>query len=174
MGDMQLVRTRDKGLVELVAVKIADRLIRAGQMIHDVWAVVPAPQLPEHEARAERWRNHLESFVCHGDPVKFSQRKMVGQGTVSRQGWDAYMKILKDAGVLQVFPRSGCAWSWGWDRRKLIALSRRGLVSLPYPIDGSEPPPIFTSRAVAQVVQRSQSAQLSTVSTWARDVDGQR
>lgn len=169
--DMHLVRTRDTGLVEWIAVKVADNLIRAGQRIHDVWAVVPAAKVPEIAARELRWRSHVQAFVCHGDPLRFSQRRMVGAGIVSRQGWEAYKRVLVDAGVLQVFARSGCAWTYGWDRRKFGALVRRGLVTLPYPAEG-EPPAIFTPRAVAQVAQRSQSAQLSAVSTWAKDTPG--
>lgn len=169
---MQLVPTGAPGLVELVCTKVADNLIRAGQIIHSVWAVVPPAELPGLEARAERWRNHIEAFVCHGDPLKFSQRRMVAAGVVSRQGWEVYKRLLVAAGVLVVFPRSGCAWSYGWGRRKFIALSKRGLVRPPYPTDETEPPPIFTPRAVTQVVQRTQATQLSRVTTWAKDQKG--
>ena len=170
---MHLIPTGAPGLVELVCTKVADNLIRAGRLIHSVWAVVPAAQVPELEARVLRWRSHVQAFVCHGDPLKFSQRRMVAAGIVSRQGWEVYKRLLVAAGVLVVYPRSGCAWAYGWDRRKFGALVRRGIVTLPYPTDGSEPPPIFTPRAVAQNTQRSQSAQLSEVTTWAREVEGQ-
>ena len=168
---MQLVPTGQPGMVELVCVKVAHGLIRAGQALADVWAVVPPGQLAEVEGRALRWRSHVQAFVCHGDPLHFSQRAMVRAGICSRQGWEVYKRVLVAAGVLQVYPRSGCAWSYGWDRRKLGALVRRGLITLPYPAEG-EPPPIFTPKAVAQLAQRRQSAQLSEVSTWARDVPG--
>ena len=169
---MQLVPTGEPGLVEWVCTKVADNLIRAGQVIHSVWAVVPPEKVLGLDARALRWRSHVEAFVCHGDRLRFSQRRMVAAGVVSRQGWEVYKRLLVAAGVLVVYPRSGCAWSYGWDRRKFGALIRRGLITPPYPAEG-EPPPIFTPKAVTQNAQRSQAAQLSAVTTWARDVDGQ-
>jgi len=173
MDNLQLVRTRDTGLVELVCIKIADNLIRAGRAMHDVWAVVPEARLPEMTARELRWRSHVQAFVCHGDPLRFSQRRMVAAGVVSRTTWEIYKRVLVDAGVLVVYARSGCSWAYGWDRRKFGALVRRGLVTLPYPADGSEPPPIFTPKAATQISQHSQSAQLSAASTvYARDVSG--
>lgn len=164
---MELIPTGAPGVVELVATKLADNLIRAGQLIHSVWAVVPPAQLSEQDERSQRWRAHVQAFVCHGDPLHFSQRRMVSAGIVSRPTWEVYKVLLQNAGVLVVYPRSGCAWCYGWDRRKFGALVRRGLIALPYP--DIEPPPIFTPRAATQYAKFSQSAQLSAVSTWANE-----
>lgn len=164
---MDLVPTGAPGVVELVATKLADNLIRAGQVLHSWWAVVPARQVPELDARHMRWRSHVQAFVCHGDRLRFSQRAMWRAGIVSRQGWDVYKDLLAAAGVIIVYPRSGCLWAWGWDRRKFGALLRRGLIALPYP-DG-EPPPVFTPRADAQMAHHTQTPQLSIQTVWARD-----
>lgn len=166
---MHLETRSGPGLVELVATKLADNLIRAGQLIHSVWAVVPADDLPEQDARAQRWRSHVQAFVCHGDRLRFSQRRMCQAGIVSRPGWEVYKQLLVSAGLLIVYPRSGCMWAYGWDRRKFGALLRRQLITLPYP--DMEPPAIFTPKADTQFAQLSQSAQLSKVSSWSRDVE---
>lgn len=164
---MQLIPTGRPGVVELVATKLADNLIRAGQLIHSVWAVVPEHQVAAMDERSQRWRSHVQAFVCHGDRLRFSQRAMWRAGVVSRPGWEVYKQLLVDAGVLIVYPRSGCSWAYGWDRHKFGALVRRGLITLPYP--NGDPPPIFTPRADAQMAQHSQAAQLSSITTWAKE-----
>lgn len=149
----------------LVATKIADGLIRAGQLIHQRWAVVPDP--PRERMRADRWRSHVQAFVLWAAPLGFSQRKVIGAGVVGRKGYETYMRLLRAAGVVVVYPRSGAAWAYGWDRRKFSALLRRGLISLPYPID-VEPPPLFETRAAdAQLAQCRQLAQVSTFASSA-------
>jgi hypothetical protein len=146
---------------EVVAVAIGDNLIRLGQTIHRRYAVAPAGEPDAPIWRAQRWRSHVQAFVLHGDPLKFSQRKMIAAGIVTRPSYDGYMKLLQKAGVLHVYARSGAAWDHRWDRRKFCALVRRGLVSLPYPLD-KEPWPVLEARtAVAQRAQRSAAAQVS-------------
>jgi hypothetical protein len=151
-----------KAPVVLVATKLADALIRAGQMIHARWAVVPDP--PRERARADRWRQHVQSFALWAAPLNFSQRKVIGAGIVGRRGYETYMRLMRAAGVIVVYPRSGAAWAYGWDRRKFSALVRRGLVDLPYPIS-EDPPPLFETRAAD--TQLAHYRQLTQVSTWA-------
>lgn len=164
---MELVRTRDTGLVEYIAIKIADNLIRAGRIIHDQWAVVPAAAVPEMTARELRWRASLQSFTLWASKLDFSQRRVQASGLCSRKTFETYMKILKDAGVVVAYPKSGTVWAFGWDVRKFNALLRRGLVTPPYPVEG-EPPPLFATRGAES--QLAQIRQLSQVSTWAREV----
>ena len=164
---MDLVPTQGPGVVELVAIKLADGLIRAGRYIHSAWAVVPPEAALQVGERLIRWRSHVQAFVAHGDPLRFSQRRMCRAGIVSRPAWDLYKRVLVDAGVLLVYPRSGCWWAYGWDRRKFGALVRRGVVALPYP--DCDPPPVFTPRAVAQPAHHTQPAHMTVAVTWARD-----
>ncbi len=159
---MQLV-PRGKSPVELWAVAIGDGLIKAGQRIHRRFAVVAPGQGLKANARDDRWRMHVQAFVCFGDPLKFSQRKMIAAGIVTRPAHDTDMGLLKGAGVIVAYPRSGYVWAYGWDRRKLGALLRRKLITLPFPLD-ADPPKLFEGPvADAQYTQRTQGAQLSTV-----------
>lgn len=158
---MQLV-PQGKSHIELWAVAIGDGLIRAGQRIHRAFAVVAdEPAADELYVRLERWRSHVQAFVAFGDPLAFAQRPMIAAGIVTRPAHDTYMRLLKRAGLIVSYPRSGYAWAWDWDRRKFAALLRRGLITLPYPID-ADPPKLFAGPvADAQYAQRTQPAQVS-------------
>ncbi len=164
--NMQLV-PQGPSHIELWAVAIGDGLIRAGQRLHRRFAVVPnEPAADELYVRLERWRSHVQAFVAFGDPLHFSQRKMIAAGIVTRPGHDTYMGLLKAAGLVVSYPRSSYAWAWDWDRRKFAALLRRGLITLPYPTD-ADPPKLFDGPvADAQYEQRTQPAQVSTI--WAK------
>ena len=165
MSQMQLV-PRGKSHIELWAVAIGDGLIKAGERIHRRFAV--ASSVRDAEAlyvRPARWCAHVQAFVAFGDPLEFSQRKMIAAGIVTRSAHDTYMGLLKGSALIVAYPRSGYAWAYGWDRRKFCALLRRGLITLPYPTD-SEPPKLFDGPvADAQYAQRTQAAQVSVV--WA-------
>lgn len=152
-------------LVELMAVRIGDAFIRCGRAIHSRWAVVP--DVPREPSRADRWRSHVQAFALWSGQLSFSQRKTIAAGIVTRKGFDVYMAVLKQMGVVVVWPRSGAAWAAGWDHRKFAALVRRGLVQVPCPAD-RDPPAILRTRAAhtqcAQLItKRAQSAQVSTV-----------
>jgi len=163
VSDMRLV-PRGKPHIELIAIAIGDGLIRAGQRLHRRFAVVPdEPAADKLYVRLERWRSHIQAFVAFGDPLHFSQRKMIAAGIVTRPAHDTYIGLLKRAGMVVAYPRSSYAWAWDWDRRKFAALLRRGLITLPYPID-ADPPKLFDGPvADAQYAQRTQPAQVSTV-----------
>ena len=162
---MQLV-PQGKPWRELWAVAIGDGLIRAGQRIHRAFAVVPNEEASDElYVRLARWRSHVLAFVAFGDPLRFSQRQMIAAGIVTRPAHDTYMGLLKRAGLIVSYPRSGYAWAWDWDRRKFAALLRRGLITLPYPTD-ADPPKLFAGPvADAQYAQRTQPTQVSVV--WA-------
>jgi len=162
---MQLV-PQGKSHIELWAVAIADKLIQGGQMLHRRFAVVPSEEAADDlYVRLERWRMHVEKFVAFGDPLDFSQRRMIAAGIVTRPAHDTYMGLLKRAGLIVSYPRSCYRWAWDWDRRKFCALLRRGLISLPYPTR-SDPPKLFDGPvADAHYAQRTQPAQVSVI--WA-------
>lgn len=166
---MQLV-PQGPSHIELWAVAIGDGLIRAGQRLHRRFAVVAdEPAADELYVRLERWRSHVLAFVAFGDPLAFAQRPMIAAGIVTRPAHDTYMRLLKRAGLIVSYPRSGYAWAWDWDRRKFAALLRRGLITLPYPTD-TDPPKLFDGPvADAQYAQRTQPTQVSVM--WATSAE---
>lgn len=169
MSDMRLVRTRDVGLVELVATKIADNLIRAGQVLHSRWAVIPPAEIEPTFERLNAWRVSLSAFVTYAAPLDFSQRRVLAAGICTRTAFDTYMGLLRQMGVIISYPRSGTIWAAGWDKRAFLVKLRRRWVEAPFSLD-ADPPPLLKGRvAESQFAQRTQLAQLSTVSTWARD-----
>lgn len=147
---------------ELVAVAVGDKLIRMGQTLHRRFAVAPPGQSANDLfIRAERYRLHVASFVTLGDPLDFAQRRMIAAGIVTRPGHNFYMGLLRDAGCLKVYPRSGVRWVYPWTRWRFLVLLRRQEITLPYPLD-REPPAVLGGRvADAQYAQRTQPAQLS-------------
>lgn len=148
-----------KRVFELVAVRVADNLIRSGRGIHRRFAVVPAPGPDPDRAWAERWRMGVLQFVFFGDRVKFSQRGLEDAGVCTRRVWERYTDVLAEAGVLIKVARVGCWWAADWNRHKLGVMLRRGLIALPYPI-GLQAPALFQTRgAVTQLTQRTQAAQ---------------
>jgi hypothetical protein len=170
---MQLV-PRGPSFVEVLAVRLADGLLVAGQRLHARFAV-PAPGQTSDELvhLAARWRSHVQAFVTWGDPLRFSQRKMIRAGIVSRPAWDVYTKLLGQAGagVLVVYKNSGICWAYGWERRKFNALLRRGLISVPHPTD-DEPPAIFPPTSVAHNARLTQSARVSVFASEVVDQAG--
>jgi hypothetical protein len=163
MSDMQLV-PQGKSHVELWAIAIADRLIVAGQIIHRRFAVMPyAPEPDLLFMRLEGWRTSMQQFITFGDPLGFSQRKLAEAGVARRKAYDKYMRVLKEAGLLIVYERSGAYWAYGWDKRKALVMIRRRLVELPYPVL-EDAPPLFVGRAAdTQLAQHTQLTQVSTV-----------
>jgi hypothetical protein len=164
--NMQLV-PQGPSHVELWAVAVADNLIKAGQMIHRRFAVVPEDvAADELFVRLERWRMGTERFIFWGAPLAFSQRKMAEAGIARRKAHDKYMKLLRDAGLLIVYPQSGAYWAYPWNKRAALISIRRRLIALPYPI-AEDAPALFTGPvADAQLAQHTQLTQVSAV--WAR------
>lgn len=160
---MQLI-PQGQSHIELWAVAIADNLIRAGQIIHRRFVVMPyAPEPDLMFERLEGWRLNTQAFITHGAPLDFSQRRMAEAGIARRKAYDKYLKLLRDAGMLMVYPRSGAYWAYGWDKRKALVMIRRRLVELPYPVF-EDAPPLFVSHAAdTQLAQHTQLTQVSTV-----------
>jgi len=163
MSHMQLIPEGDS-YIELWALAIADNLIKAGQRIHRRFAVVTdQPIDDELFVRLERWRMNVQEFIAMGDPLEFSQRAMERAGIARRKAHDKYMGLLVSAGMLIVYPRSGAYWAFPWNKRRALVMIRRKLVELPYPTR-EDAPPLFVGRvADAQLTQRTQLTQVSTV-----------
>jgi len=163
MSHMQLV-PRGPSWRELWAVKIADALLVAGQQLHARFAVVPdEPTGDELFVRLETWRTRTMQFITFGDPLNFSERRMEEAGVALRQARKAYLRVLKAAGMLVVYERSGVYWVHPWTKRGALVMIRRRMISLPYPT-GQDAPPLFVGRvADAQLPQRTQLPQVRTV-----------
>lgn len=112
---------------------------------------------PPPLTRPEEWRLAITSFAFHGNMVGFSCRAMSGAGICRRAAWEAYSGLLRDAGVVVRVNRVETAWapSWGYPRFRVSL--RRGLLTLPYPLD-TAPPPLLVGVA-------TQPAQHSTGGT---------
>ena len=149
-----------KRVFELVAVRVADNLIRSGRGIHRRFAVGPFRNVDPEFDWAERWRMGVLQFVFFGDQLKFSQRELAARGVCTRRVWERYTDVLAEAGVLIKVERVGCWWASDWNRHRLGVMLRRGLIALPYPIDLQAPRLFQTRGAVTQLAQRTQPAQL--------------
>jgi hypothetical protein len=166
VSNMQLV-PRGKSHVELWAVAIGDHLIRAGKILHRRFAVMPySPEPDPLFQRLESWRLNTQAFITHGAPLGFSQRRMAEAGIARRKAYDKYTGLLREAGILLVYPRSGVYWAFPWDKRKALVMIRRRLIELPYPILEDAPLLFIGPAADAQLAQHTQLTQVSTV--WAK------
>lgn len=161
---MQLV-PQGKSHIELWAVAVGDGLIRAGQRLHRRFAVVPNEMAGADELfiRLEGWRMGTQKFITFGDPLQFSQRRMEQAGVARRTAYDAYMNLLRQAGMILTYGRSGSFWCYPWNKRSALIMIRRRLVELPYPI-AEDAPPLFVGHAAdTQLAQHTQLPQVSTV-----------
>lgn len=172
---MNLTLTTGPGLAERLCLRTGDMLIRVGQWLRGHYAV----QTPRRERlREDRWHTALQQFVTFGAPLNFSQRKCLAAGIVTRKGYDELMGILRAAGVIEVYGRSGATWGAEWDKRRALVLIRRHEVpgGLHCPTDYDPPAVLFPPTAVAQAARRnstdhSRAVLAQQAAVFARDVE---
>lgn len=136
---------------------------QGGMVLRDfrVDGIAPMANTPPMVAppltRAEEWRLAITSFAFHGNMVGFSYRAMSGAGICRRAAWEGYSGLMRDKGILIRVSRVETAWgpSWGYPRFRVEL--KRGVLTLPYPLD-TAPPPLLVGWA-------TQTAQHSTGGT---------
>ncbi len=168
MPGMELI-PRGPGWRELVATKIADRLIVAGQVLHGRYAVAPAPEPDEMWEWCEQWRQALAAFVTWSAPLDFSRGRTLGAGICSRTDYERCMLVLKRAGVIVVYAKSGTLWAHGWDKRRFLSELRRRELEPPYPVGLPVPTVLHTRKLESQVRQPSQGRELGNSVIFAKD-----
>lgn len=163
------------GWVELVAVKIADGLLVAGQRLHARYAVQPAAA-PADElfVWSEQWRQALAAFVTWADCYSFSRPKTLGAGICTRTDYERCMLVLKKTGVVIAYPKSCHLWAQGWNKRRFLSELRRGELTPPYPVGLPAPIMLHTPRQAAKERQTSNLRNLGTSAVFAKDVEGQK
>src|SRR5580765_1958071 len=130
---MELI-PRGPGWRELVATKIADSLLVAGQRLHARYAVAPAAEPDEFWEWSEQWRQALAAFVTWSAPLDFSRSRTLAAGICSRTDYERCMWLLKRMGVVVVYPKSGTLWAVGWSKRRFLSELRRREIEAPYPM----------------------------------------
>lgn len=157
------------GPVELIAVKVADFLLVAGQRLHGRYAVVPNEQPDEFWEWQERWRMALSGFVTWSAPLEFSRQKTLAAGICSRTDYERLMLVLKRAGVIVVYAKSGTRWASDWDKRKFLSALRRREIEAPYPVGLPVPTILHTRKLESQPRQPSQERKLGNSVIFAKD-----
>lgn len=173
MSEMHLV-PRGPGWRELVATKIADVLLVAGQQLHARYAVAPAAAPDEFWEWTEQWRQALAAFVTWSAPLDFSRAQTLRAGICSRTDFERLMLVLKRMGVVVVYAKSGTIWAHGWDKRKFLSALRRREVEAPYPVGLPVPTILHTRKLESQMRQPSQAGQLGSTVIFAQTVSGSR
>src|SRR5690348_2578283 len=148
---------RGPGWRELVATKIADRLLVAGRALAARYAVAPAARPDEFWEWSEQWRQALSAFVTWSAPLDFSRNKTLGAGVCSRTDYERCMWLLKKMGVVISYPKSGHLWAHDWDKRKFLSALRRREVEAPYPV-GLPVPTILHTRKLESLNRKPSQA----------------
>lgn len=167
MAGLHLVPDDGPSWVELVATKIADGLMVAGQRLHSRWAVAPASSPDEWWEWSEQWRQALAGFVTWSAPLDFSRQRTLRAGICSRTDYERCMLVLKRMGVVIAYPKSGHAWAHGWSKRRFLSELRRREVEAPYPVGLPAPVLLHTRRLENQMSQPSQARHLGSTTIFA-------
>lgn len=165
---------RGPGWRELVATKIADRLMVAGRSLAARYAVAPAAEPDEFWEWSEQWRLALCAFVTWSAPLDFSRNKTLGAGICSRTDYERCMWLLKKMGVVIGYPKSGHLWAHDWDKRKFLSALRRREVEAPYPVGLPVPTILHTRKLESKLRQPSEAGNLGSSVIFAKTVEVDR